>query len=285
MSFEYHFERSEKRYKEGAIRLFCYRLTENKAAASQLSIQPNWHNEMEILCTDAALTLYINEEEFVLEPGDICFINPLMIHRAYRKSAGDIFAVVFDLDLLKMPDEPQPLDDWVKELSDRKRKIVTRPDQDSSFYRELSPAVRRLTEFADRPIMTAENKCCVMGCLYAIFAACFRWDCFEDIPHRGWTRSQTVSEAVEYIDAHYAEKLSASILAEKLNLSESTLFHLFQDYIGMTPNGPDPGSGFAPEAGQKCHRNGGSRRNIEHQLFHKAFQKNMGKTPPAVDQR
>jgi two-component system response regulator YesN len=57
----------------------------------------------------------------------------------------------------------------------------------------------------------------------------------QALPEQDVRYSRYVSEAMRYIDEHYAEDIGLASVAEHLGLSESRLSHLFKDETGQTP--------------------------------------------------
>ena len=99
---------------------------------------------MELLYSEAALTLHINNQCYDVMPGDIFFINPRQIHHACRKGPGEIYAVVFDLNLLKLPTENDPTNTLIEDIIHQKKQFCIKPEQNTEFYSELLPGIRKL---------------------------------------------------------------------------------------------------------------------------------------------
>ena len=57
----------------------------------------------------------------------------------------------------------------------------------------------------------------------------------QALPEQAVRYSRYVSEAMRYIDAHYAEDIGLASVADHLGLSESRLSHLFKDETGQKP--------------------------------------------------
>ena len=70
------FESSIKRYFGSALPIFCYKINSGAISDKLVTVTPNWHNEMEIICPDAEIILYIGDKRYDVEPWDVIFINP-----------------------------------------------------------------------------------------------------------------------------------------------------------------------------------------------------------------
>ena len=163
------------------------------------------------------------------------FINPRQIHRASRKSSGEIYAVVFDLKLLKLPTENDPANTLVDEIIHQKKQFCVKPEQNTGFHSELLPAIRKITECSGRSLEAGAESYHILSCLYSIMASSCRVGFFEDIPSNTLNSMQHIITLIDYINAHYADELTAECLAKQIRLSPTALYSLFRDYIGVTP--------------------------------------------------
>ena len=59
---------------------------------------------------------------------------------------------------------------------------------------------------------------------------------FKKLPDEAIKLPQFISEAIDYINAHYTEKFKAESLAWHLNIGRTTLLTSFKKHIGLTMN-------------------------------------------------
>ena len=227
-----YFENSVNRYPPDCLHLHCYRLENGELSDTDATI---FHNDMELLYSEAALTLYINDEPYDVAPGDIFFINPRQIHRAYRKTFGSIFAIVFDLPLLRTADSGNPVNRLLDDVAGQKKQFFPKAEQGSALYRELLPSLREITGFSNRPIPFGEESYRILSCLYSVTAACLKANFFREIKHGNLYSLRYILEIMDYIDQNFWDHLTAACLADRLKLSETYLYRLFREYIGVTP--------------------------------------------------
>ena len=227
------FERPEDRNWDGALPITCYDL--HTIALYELPISPNWHNEMEIVHTKAELALYINDTCHEAAPGDVFFINPRQIHSAVRRGPGEVYAVVFDLNLLRMPDPGAPSNQLIDEILRQSKRFVTKPERDSALYRKTLELFENIEEYSRKPIRYGAESYSLLSCLYGIMAVCLKTDSFAELSDKSRGSMRYVMELIDYINEHYREPLTAETLSKQMNLSPTYLYSLFRTYLGVTP--------------------------------------------------
>lgn len=229
------FESSQKRYSSSKLPVFCYKIKSGVVSDKIVTVTPNWHNEMEIICPEAPLTLYIGSNRYEVQPWEVLFINPREMHRAYRKADGPIRSVVFDLDVLKTQDENDRYNILIDEIVKGKKKFITRVDNDTDLYREMRVFFDTVDKYAYSRFESGKERYRMLSSLYAMMAACVEADAFEDSPMERQHGINCVNGIVAYINEHHDEPLTATRLAGEFNISEPYLYSLFNKYVGITP--------------------------------------------------
>lgn len=229
------FEPSKKRYSKSAISAYCYRINSGTVSDKLVTVTPNWHNEMEIICPDAELILYIGDKRYDIKPWDVVFINPREMHHAFRKTHGPIRSVVFDLLLLKTPDENGKHNQLIDDIISGKNKFRTAVPRDTDLYREMISFFGIVDKCAYSRFEDGAEKYRMLSGLYSVMAACLASDFFENSEGEIHHGMNYVTDILKYIDEHYDEPLTAEYLATKFNISPSYLYSLFKKNIGITP--------------------------------------------------
>ena len=234
MFYKPYFEDSENAWRKNGLPLYCWRITSGPISDEIMTIYTNWHNGMEFIYSEAALELYINNSKINVVPEDIIFVNPRLIHRACRQSMGDIYAIIFDLNLLSIPcQNPSAESLIIDAILNQKKQFCTKPDPSTELYRRLKPHIATITEYACKNIPAGEDACRIMSCLYQIMAECYHADFFEDVrqPHC----MNYILELINYIDENYNSDITISSLSQMMNLTDAYLYRLFREYIGSSP--------------------------------------------------
>lgn len=195
----------------------------------------HWHNEMEIFYSEACGSLYIDKTEYDVVPGDIFFINPGLIHRTFRKSHGLMSHIVFSLGILKTMSGGNEVNKRIDAMLEQKIQIKAKAEQGSEWYNDLLPIISGILEYQEKIIEIGHESCMVTAYLFAMFASCYRADCFHYADENYLYGVQYVTRIMEYIGEHYREPLNVSTLAKYLSISETYLSRLFRNYVGCTP--------------------------------------------------
>ncbi|MGI6744016.1 MAG: AraC family transcriptional regulator [Eubacteriales bacterium] len=235
MNINPSFELAEVRYRESVFPLLCYHLPDEIISDKSYLITPNWHNEMEILYSKASLSLYINSEYYDVSPGDLLFINPRHIHHAYRKDHGEVYAIVWDLNILKIPIENNPNNLLINDIINNKKQFSVRHAYESDLNNELLPYVNTITECSNRQVKYGEESYRILSCLFAILALCCKRNCFTAVHDEIPNSMHYIMKILDYIDNHYMDNLTADTLSHNLNLSPTYLYSLFRKCLGLTP--------------------------------------------------
>ena len=234
MFYNSNFEDSETKWSNNGLPLYCWRISSGPISDELMTIYTNWHHGMELIYSEASLILFINNKRINVVPGDIIFVNPRSIHRAYRRSTGDIYAIVFDLKLLKIScSTPNATSLIVDEILAQNKKFCTKPEPSTELYRGLKPPIAAITEYACKTIPAGEDTCRIMSCLYQIMAECYRANFFEEVTQP--RRMNYIMKLIDYIDTNYSSDITISSLSKEINLTEAYLYQLFREYIGLSP--------------------------------------------------
>ena len=223
----------EYRRKKAEYPFYCYRMPEWELNRPVVPV--HWHNEMEIFYSEACGSLYIDKTEYDVVPGDIFFINPGLIHRTFRKSHGLMSHIVFSLGILKTMSGGNEVNKRIDAMLEQKIQIKAKAEQGSEWYNELLPVISGILKYQEKIIEIGHESCMVTAYLFAMFASCYKADCFHYADENYLYGVQYVTRIMEYIGEHYREPLNVSTLAKYLSISETYLFRLFRDYVDCTP--------------------------------------------------
>ena len=225
----------EKRRESSSFPFYCYRLWFGRPDSDLVPL--HWHNEMEILYTEAHGVLCINDREYPVVPGDILFINPGLLHRTCRRSGGDMYHIVFDLRLLVNSAGHDSFNTLIEEWICRKKQVCAFPALDSSLYTGLLPLVKSLTGYADVPIRPGGESCRILSALFSLLAVFCEENCFIHVEESSLYGMEHVTRILEYIGRSFRSSLTVRSLAEHMELSETYIYRLFRNYVGVTPVG------------------------------------------------
>ncbi len=219
----------EQRRSSANFPFYVYRIP------NQVNVPIHWHSEMEILYTEAYGNVYINNMEYFVVPGDLLFINPGSLHHTRRSTDGEMYHIVFDLNLVKHSDITCCVNDIVDDLIHQNIQIAVKPEQHSESYQKLLPLVRKLIKYAEHEVSFGMETCMVTSVLFGMFAVFFHENHFLNTDAHSFADVRYVTKMIEFIQRGFASPMTAADLAKLTNLSESYVYRLFRDHVGSTP--------------------------------------------------
>ena len=219
----------EQRRFSAKFPFYVYRIPDH------VNVPIHWHSEMEILYTEAYGKVYINNMEYSVEPGDMLFINPGTLHHTHRSTDGEMYHVVFDLNLIKHGDIACSVNDVMDGLIHQNIQIMVNPKQKTEAYQKLLPFVRKLIKYAEHEVSFGMETCMVTSVLFGIFSVLFHENHFLNTDAQSFADVRYVTKMIEHIQHRFASPLTAADLAKLTNLSESYVYRLFREHVGSTP--------------------------------------------------
>lgn len=197
-----------------------------------LYITAHWHDEVEILYVETGtLHLHLNGQMYVLEEGDIIFINSLYIHYMFPSDTKThYYAYVFPLNYLSFETNDFTQKSLMEPLINRKYLFPFMIKPDDKPYHELLKTIMRLIELDKKRDLGYQIR--TKSALYELLALLFSEELFE-IP-----TSDPISEKYEkilsYIDNHFQHDISLESIADYCNMSPSYFCRYFKNNFGKT---------------------------------------------------
>lgn len=248
----------------------------------------HWHPECELLVvTVGAAVLHINGESYPIKQGDLAMIQPDQLHAMTAKigTKFGFFAVVFDPVFLQsaVPDRIQ-------------QAYLNAPLQ----VPPVLPSTSKITAALTDKLLNIRALYYQQGAAYMLQIKGYLFLAWADLVQLAdHSQAKTVTGGVAvaetkaviaYIQAHYSQPLTLTILADHFNLSKSHLCRMFKkttkmaltDYINATRIGQstlllqDSDAAIGTIAGLV------GFNNISY--FNKLFQRRMHVTPSAYRQ-
>lgn len=197
----------------------------------------HWHEEMEILVITAGqVDVFIDEECYKAEPGDMLFIRPDSLHSLSGQKGEEVafFAIDFKYELLdsfwKDTIQQKYLDSF--KYGRIALPVFIRPDEE--WQRE----VYRLTGDIRRSYAGAEMgyELLIKARLYEIlYLLCLHGakPVKEEVDN-GSVRVELMKEIIAYMQDNYAGQITLEELAERFHVSDGHLCRLFKSVTRMT---------------------------------------------------
>lgn len=186
---------------------------------------PHWHKHYELIrLVRGSLQLTLVNDEFLLKPGDIAFIDSNEAHIGISTSEDLIY------DILQIKTETlQPYAASFKplDLLLKKRMRLEKLFRDDAIYTLFD----RVASIYENPNSFSEFL--FLGLLIELFGLLIsnHSSSAETI-----TYQDNFLEIIDYINEHCAEKLTVEGLAKNFSFHVSYFSHKFKEHIGISPN-------------------------------------------------
>lgn len=195
------------------------------------NMQYHWHTEQEILrVVSGSLTLTLNDQQFVLSPGDIACIPGGSLHSGIPHNCF-YECLVFDLDyFLKQnnPCTPQLL-----EISTQEKIIqIYFPSDDSEITQIINPMFEAMA--SRKP----GYQLIVPGCLSAFLGKVICQKLYAasgDTSPGNKKRLKQLKAVLSFISTHYHEDLTLGDLAACAHMNRNYFCRYFQEFTHQSP--------------------------------------------------
>ncbi len=196
----------------------------------QYVMEAHWHNELEIIrVLDGKFLAHVDNEERIMNAGDVLFIDGGCIHRGVPQNCS-YECIVLDLNILRK----QSQDAMEKYVSP----IVSAQKEINCFLQNSNSP---LIESIDKLCTALRNEepyyeLNVYSTLYEIIANLYKGGHVQNkVASKHNSQREIMSILLDYVDAHYNERISLTDLAQKANMNEKYLCRIFYNYTSKTP--------------------------------------------------
>lgn len=204
-----------------------------RPAKQNYSFPLHLHNEFEILRMYEGKTVFcIYEKTYIVDEGDIIFINSLVPHSSEIYSGARAFFVQFSVDINSL-DNSTHLSKYLSRFINFDNDSVVMIKKDNP----INPVISELLE--NIRIENIEKKHAfdefIKADIHKIIAVLYRERIIKS-PY-SFFKSENVAKIVpvlEYIDTHYNEEITLSDLSEVMNVNESYLCRLFKKIVNTS---------------------------------------------------
>jgi AraC-like DNA-binding protein len=200
-------------------------------------VEPHWHEHLEFIkIIQGPVRLQIDSHSFDAETGDIYFINSCQVHAVTSLPGvrGLVQGMVFDKSLLLSPDSLE-----IKHLLSlflRSCSTINRYEQTHPIWPELNAEMDR----AYREYIHAEvgHEYTILSCVYRVITPLLRLhqqDLNRHAPRQYAAQYMRLKPAVDYMEAHFADKVYMEHVCRQINLNPYYFSTLFKKVFGIPP--------------------------------------------------
>ncbi len=197
----------------------------------------HWHYYSEILyMKKGSIKLICNNQSFVLEKDDICYIYPLQLHEVQKVNDGEVeYAVIkFDIHTIHIPKAyiQKLFDYFVQRTSDEDYCIIVKnvSSQNDSIGHCIDFTIEEYTGKHDLYMLQVQAN--IFSILIAIARMCSKKTFISQ--NKPADNQISFHHILEYIDVHSADNIEIQKLADKCHMSYSHFARLFREKYGRS---------------------------------------------------
>lgn len=199
----------------------------------------HWHPELEILLVEGGrISITIEAEEFIGEPGDIFFINQGFLHTIYAQPGENTIynAIVFDLSFLSFQMYDYVQSRYLSPILSGKLKFPVKIESAHKLSSTLYNFLQKILSSNDQHHVHYQFETKLN--LLSILAELFKENMFvQDSERTSSISSEQVSQIksiLSYIDCHYQEKILLDEIASICHLSPKYFSRYFKKQFGRS---------------------------------------------------
>lgn len=210
---------------------------EQKVVQSEIAHEEmlHWHDDIEIIrIRKGNIHCHVNDTDFLLNPGELCFINFDTMHRVYntQEVEGDLDVLTIKTDMLAQNKEIY--EKYIVPIIHNPDFAHVQMDGRNSYAKLISDIFDALYDLiTEKPVGYELD---VVGYIYMIFRRLYLVYISEkDIPVSYSTDVSMQRRMSAYIYEHYQEKVTLDDIAGAAGVSRSKCASLFRKYTQKTP--------------------------------------------------
>lgn len=195
-------------------------------------IRLHWHPEIELLYgIDGEVAVTVAEEQHILKPGDIFFINPEELH-SYKAHTSSVqyHAAVFGTSLFQFKDAHFFEESFTAPIMNGVLKFPRMIDKEHPKYDILCPIVHRLFN------ENIESKALIYADLTLLFSTLLEHGLLEQTMDKdSLEKAEDIKMCIRYMQENCARKMTLLELADLVHMSPNYFCNYFKKQTGLSP--------------------------------------------------
>ncbi len=189
-------------------------------------ITAHWHDEVEIILVIQGELLLINaQSQYLLQSGDLFFVNSGEMHQMFRNSEDlHYYAYVFPLDFLAFAKDDYTQSILIQPLLQKQLLFTNHIDKSHPAYPHLHQLTLDLVQLDQERLATYQLD--TKSLLYLMLSQLHRHHLF--IPTQHVDQFQLEKFIIAYLNEHYSEQISLAQICQKVNLTPTYFCRYFK---------------------------------------------------------
>lgn len=192
----------------------------------------HWHPEVEILyIIDGQMKVNVAEEQYILNSGDIFFINPKELHgMSAVEREVEYYVMVFYPSLFQYQGKHFLEQDLIMPLVNGSVRFPRLLQPEHEKYDYIQPMVHRIF-YED-----AEARTMIYADLTRLFCVLLQEKLMDkQTNYEEYEHSERIKKCIRYMEQHQKQKISLSELASLVHMSPNYFCSYFKKYTGVSP--------------------------------------------------
>lgn len=199
-----------------------------------VNVPTHWHSEFELnLVRSGRGEFFYNDTLYQVSAGDIFIVAPDVLHAVYPGDSDELIydALVFNKVMLGTGSNDRSSAECIMPIVNGSHKLCTRIPRDSADYPEFLRLTERIFECVkeNKPHYDLLMKSCIMQFFWLLENS----DSLIEKGNADISYSNMMRPSLEYMNDHFAEKISVDELAELVHLSKSYYMWCFKKAVGI----------------------------------------------------
>lgn len=195
----------------------------------------HWQDNVEIiLVQEGTVHCHINGTDFVLNPGELCFVNFNVLHRIYNTGDSDGVMQVLKVKPDMLADSKEIYEKYIIPVIHNQDFSHIQMDGRNSYAKLISDIIDSIYELiSDKPLGYELD---TIAYIYMLFRRLYLvYMAQEELPVSYTSDTSLQRRMSTYIYEHYQEKISLDDIAGAAGVSRSKCASLFRKYTQKTP--------------------------------------------------
>lgn len=226
-------DKMDKAYDFGSLPITL--AEERLCAATVPQEMTHWHDSLELIqVRKGEIHCHVNDSDFLLGSGELCFINKGQLHRVYctNPEPSELSVLIVNTSILEQNEAVY--EKYIRPVIQDPRFTHIRVNRKNGAVKIIAELLRGLGE--QGALRPAGYELDVMGFIYMIFSRLYQIHARHEDPYFSFDSDVALQRKMNtYIYEHYSERVTLNDIAAAADVSRSKCSAMFQKYSQKSP--------------------------------------------------